>query len=91
MDLFFKATEYETLQASWLKVQQNGGAAGGDGVTIATFAQGATASLRDLALALRAGGWQQGPCRRVDIPKRKGGTRRLMIPPIADRIIHGTA
>ena len=88
MSLWDRIVEFETLHAAWAKVRSNGGAAGGDGVTIDVFSQDAIPALRDLSDALKDGSWRSGPCRRVDIPKRKGGTRRLTIPTVIDRIVH---
>lgn len=73
---------------AWDKVRSNGGAAGGDGVGIAAFQPRAARRLGALTAELRRGIWKPGPYRMVDIPKRKGGTRRLMIPPVEDRIVH---
>lgn len=76
------------LDAAWEKVRSNQGAAGGDGVSIAQFQPGAARKLMALAQDLDAGTWAPGPYRRVDIPKRKGGTRRLTIPCVRDRVVH---
>ncbi len=84
--LFHDVTAVEALVAAWARVQANGGAAGGDGVDIARFAAGATERLVALSRSLRDGSHRPGPLRRVDIPKKSGGKRRLTIPTITDRV-----
>lgn len=84
--LFHDVTSVEALAAAWARVQQNAGAAGGDGIDIPRFAMGATERLIELSRALRDGGYRPGPLRRVEIPKKSGGRRRLTIPPVVDRI-----
>jgi CRISPR-associated protein Cas1 len=88
-DLWLTTTDLSSLNAAWLRVLANNGAAGGDGMTVPHFAEGVTQRLLRLSTELRTGRWRPGTARAVDIPKRKGGTRRLMIPPVADRVVHG--
>lgn len=76
------------LDSAWEKVRANGGAAGGDGIGLARFQAGAARRLAGLSAALASGGYQPGPYRQVDIPKKKGGTRRLSIPSVVDRVAH---
>jgi len=76
------------MDEAWARVRANGGGAGGDNMTIAQFAPRAPRRLVEIAEALRQGSYRPGPCRSVEIPKRKGGTRRLLIPTIEDRIVH---
>jgi len=77
-----------TLQQAWQKVQSNGGAAGGDGVSINQYRTNAARNIKQLATSLCEQSYQPSSCRKVEIPKRKGGVRRLMIPSIQDRILH---
>lgn len=88
-DLWLTATDLSTLRAAWARTLANNGAAGGDGMAVARYAEGADARLLRLSTELRRGQWRPGPSRAVDVPKRKGGTRRLMIPPVADRVVQG--
>ncbi|MBD1206746.1 MAG: CRISPR-associated endonuclease Cas1 [Rhodobacteraceae bacterium] len=88
-DLWLTATDLSSLRAGWARVLANHGAAGGDGMTVARFAETAEKRLLKLSVDLRRGCWRPGPSRAVDVPKRKGGTRRLMIPPVADRVVQG--
>lgn len=84
--LFQQATAVAGLMAGWAKVAENAGAAGGDGTSIARFAQSLETRLVSLSHTLRSGSYTPGPLRRVDIPKPAGGLRRLSIPCVVDRI-----
>jgi CRISPR-associated protein Cas1 len=88
-DLWLTATSVSTLKTSWARVAANHGAAGGDGVSVDTFGIGVGQRLLRLSTMLRQGRWHPGPARAVDIPKKKGGKRRLMIPPVGDRVVAG--
>lgn len=87
-DLWQNLISPATLDAAWARVRANNGAAGGDRVTIGRFQISAAKDLAHLARALDSGRWRPLPHRHVDIPKRKGGSRRLTIPSIADRVLH---
>lgn len=84
--VFDRATAPEALQAAWARVHGNGGAAGGDRMTLATFAATAPQRLARLRVALRDGSYRPRPLRRVAIPKDSGGERVLTIPSVIDRI-----
>ncbi len=66
---------------AWLKVKENGGAAGADGVTIERFGADLRGSLYKLWNRMSSGSYFPGPVRAVEIPK-KGGTRILGIPTV---------
>ena len=70
----------------WRKVAANAGASGGDGMGIDRFGANLAQRLIDLSRALRDGAYHPGPLRHVEIPKKSGGTRRLSIPCIVDRV-----
>jgi retron-type reverse transcriptase len=70
---------------AWLKVKENKGAAGVDGVTIERFEADLRGNLYQLWNRMSSGSYFPGPVRAVEIPK-KGGTRILGIPNIVDRI-----
>jgi CRISPR-associated protein Cas1 len=72
--------------AAWRKVEENGGAAGGDGMSIAAFGANLHARLHALRSDIGDGRYQPGPLRRVLVPKPSGGTRPLDIPCIRDRV-----
>jgi CRISP-associated protein Cas1 len=86
--LWLKCSSLSTLSSAWTKVQANRGASGGDGQSIPAFQKRLSHNLTALAGDLASSQYPHGDYRRVDIPKRKGGTRRLMIPTVRDRIAH---
>jgi RNA-directed DNA polymerase len=78
---------------AWLKVKENGGAAGADGVTIEQFEQDLSGNLFKLWNRMSSGSYFPGPVRAVEIPKKgkKGGTRVLGIPNVVDRVAQSAA
>lgn len=85
--LYDQATRHDRLWQGWEKVRANNGAGGGDGMTVARFAEGAHGRIAKLSHELRYGRYQPSPARRVLIPKSNGSTRPLDIPAIADRVV----
>ena len=75
---------------AWLKVKENGGAAGADGVTIEQFETRLKDNLYRLWNRMTSGSYFPGPVRAVEIPK-KGGTRVLGIPNVIDRVAQTAA
>ncbi|MFS8037555.1 CRISPR-associated endonuclease Cas1 [Xanthobacter sp. AM11] len=84
--LFARATSKEALFAAWARVHANGGAAGGDGVGPERFRLAAAREIPRLSTLLVSGAYRPGPLRKVEIPKKSGGTRPLTIPCIIDRV-----
>jgi len=76
------------MDKAWAKVRSNGGCAGGDNISIAMFSPRAPRRLAEISDRLRCGKYQAGPYRVVEVDKKKGGKRRLMIPSIEDRVVH---
>lgn len=76
--------------SAWLKVRENGGAAGVDGVTIGQFEERLKDNLYRLWNRMSSGSYFPGPVRAVEIPK-KGGTRVLGIPNVVDRVAQTVA
>nr|WP_294516619.1 CRISPR-associated endonuclease Cas1 [uncultured Rhodopila sp.] len=85
--LWDRLCTYDSLDTAWSKVWHNRGGPGGDGVTVAAFARSAAPRLSQLLRDLRQGTYFPGPPRHVRIPKRRGGTRPLAIPCVADRVV----
>lgn len=77
----------ENLNAAWAKVKANAGAAGVDGRTVAQSAEWIAEHKEELLTALRTGRYRPEAVKAVDIPKDNGGTRRLGIPIVMDRLI----
>jgi RNA-directed DNA polymerase len=76
-----------TLQAAWIKVASNGGAAGVDRQGIERFSARSEQYLSELAQTLKDGSYRPQAVRRVEIPKGDGKTRPLGIPTVKDRIV----
>ena len=81
------------LWDAWLKVKENGGAAGADGVTIEQFEEDLSGNLYRLWNRMSSGSYFPGPVRAVEIPKKgkKGGIRVLGIPNVVDRVAQTAA
>ncbi|MGH7643462.1 MAG: group II intron reverse transcriptase/maturase, partial [Candidatus Dormibacteria bacterium] len=75
---------------AWLKVKEKGGAAGADGVTVERFEERLQDNLFRLWNRMASGSYFPGPVRAVEIPKQ-GGTRRLGIPNVVDRVAQTAA
>src|SRR2546430_11912526 len=75
---------------AWLKVKENNGAAGADGVTVEQFEERLKDNLYKLWSRMSSGSYFPGPVRAVEIPK-KGGVRTLGIPSVVDRVAQTVA
>src|ERR1700747_2160743 len=67
-------------------VKANRGAAGIDDETIAMFERNLSKNLYKLWNRMSSGSYFPPPVKQVEIPKAKGGTRKLGIPTVSDRI-----
>jgi RNA-directed DNA polymerase len=85
--LMEEVCERGNLERAWQRVRENKGGPGVDGMTI----DDAVAYLREhwptIRYQLLQGTYQPQPVKRVEIPKPDGGTRRLGIPCVVDRLI----
>jgi RNA-directed DNA polymerase len=75
------------LQRAWLRVADNGGAAGPDRESVDDVREHIEDVLEALHRALLGGHYRPGEIRRVWIPKPSGGHRGLGIPNVIDRIV----
>ncbi|MEM6336247.1 MAG: CRISPR-associated endonuclease Cas1 [Bacteroidota bacterium] len=91
MRYFEELASLERLQAGWERTAENNGRSGADGVTVYHFSLQADAYLHYLHDALLDGSYRPAPLLRIDIPKPDGGTRSLMIPTVADRVVQSAA
>jgi RNA-directed DNA polymerase len=71
---------------AYQRVKANRGAAGIDEETIAMFEQNLSKNLYKLWNRMSSGSYFPPAVKQVEIPKAKGGTRKLGIPTVADRI-----
>lgn len=71
---------------AYQQVKANRGAAGIDEETIAMFDQNLSRNLYKLWNRMSSGSYVPPPVKQVEIPKAKGGTRKLGIPTVSDRI-----
>jgi group II intron reverse transcriptase/maturase len=75
-----------TVWEAYQQVKANRGAAGIDDETIVMFEQNLSKNLYKLWNRMSSGSYFPPPVKQVEIPKAKGGTRKLGIPTVSDRI-----
>ena len=75
-----------TVWEAYQQVKANRGAAGIDDETIKMFEQNLSKNLYKLWNRMSSGSYLPPPVRQVEIPKAKGGFRKLGIPTVSDRI-----
>jgi len=81
------ALSEENVREAWLSVKANGGAPGVDGRDVDATGEHLRAHWEAIRAKLLAGEYRPGAVRAVDIPKANGGTRRLGIPNVQDRMV----
>lgn len=74
------------LWNAYKRVMRNGGAAGVDRQTIEAFKEKLSGNLYMIWNRMSSGSYFPSAVRRVEIPKKSGGTRPLGIPTVTDRI-----
>ncbi len=72
---------------AWKQVKANKGAPGIDKISIEEFPEYAHENWEGIKRSLLEGEYQPCPVKRVEIPKDGGGTRKLGIPTVMDRVI----
>ena len=75
-----------TIWEAYQQVKANRGAAGIDGETISMFEQDLSKNLYKLWNRMSSGSYFPPPVKQVEIPKATGGTRKLGVPTVADRV-----
>ena len=75
------------MLSAWKQVRANKGASGIDGISIEKFPVYARENWEGIKQSLLEGEYQPSPVKRVEIPKDSGGTRKLGIPTVMDRVI----
>jgi group II intron reverse transcriptase/maturase len=81
----------QTVMAAYKKVKVNKGSAGVDGKDFEKYEENLKDNLYKLWNRMSSGSYFPKPVKAVEIPKKDGGTRRLGIPTIDDRIAKMTA
>ncbi len=75
------------LDAAWLRVRENEGCRGADGVSLHRYQAALAGNLRKLGKSLENGAYHPFPLMRFAIPKRNGtGKRFLSVPTVRDRV-----
>ncbi|MBI9018686.1 MAG: group II intron reverse transcriptase/maturase [Phycisphaerae bacterium] len=82
-----QVVEQSNMQRAWSKVKSNKGAAGVDGLEIKHTQRHLAVNWPAIKEQLLSGRYRPAPVLRVEIPKAKGGTRKLGIPTVTDRLI----
>ncbi|MDJ0891305.1 MAG: group II intron reverse transcriptase/maturase [Gammaproteobacteria bacterium] len=77
----------ENLRVAWKRVRRNKGSPGVDGMTISEAADYLREHWPTLRAQLLNGTYQPQPVKRAEIPKPDGGTRKLGVPCVVDRLI----
>ena len=77
----------DNLNAAYLQVVRNKGAAGVDGMTVEELGAYLSENGENIREQLRTRKYKPQPVRRVEIPKPDGGTRNLGVPTVVDRFV----
>jgi len=86
-----KLCELAALMSAYRQVRRNRGAAGVDQMTLAEFERDLETNLASLAARLREGRYYPMPVRAFELKKAGGGTRRLGILTVEDRLVQRAA
>ena len=70
---------------AWRRVKANRGAAGVDEESIQAFEENLSGNLYKVWNRMSSGSYMPPPVRAVEIPKKKGGSRMLGVPTVADQ------
>ena len=85
--LFEKMLDRNNMNKAYKRVRKNRGAAGIDGMTVEEMLPYLKEHNENLIQKLETGKYKPQPVRRVEIPKPDGGTRKLGVPTVIDRMI----
>ena len=77
----------DNLNAAYLQIVRNKGAAGVDGMTVEELGAYLSENGENIREQLKTRKYKPQPVRRVEIPKPDGGTRKLGVPTVVDRFV----
>ena len=80
------AISKQVVMTAYKRVKANGGSAGIDGVDFGKFEEDLKGNLYRIWNRMSSGSYFPPPVKVVEIPKKTGGTRRLGVPTIGDRV-----
>jgi RNA-directed DNA polymerase len=86
-ELMEKVVEANNLEQAYKRVVGNKGSAGIDQMNVKELNQWMNEHKQELIKKLLDGTYEPNPVKRVDIPKPKGGIRKLGIPTVVDRFV----
>jgi RNA-directed DNA polymerase len=86
-EMMERICESRNVKRAVKQVVRNKGSSGIDGMRTEEFAGYLTKNWHETEKQLLAGEYKPSPVRRVEIPKRDGGVRKLGIPTVLDRFI----
>ena len=86
-DMLERICESRNVERAVKRVVRNRGSSGIDGMKTEELAGYLTVNWLDVKKQLLSGEYKPKPVRRVEIPKRDGGVRKLGIPTVLDRCI----
>ena len=83
----------DDLRDAWPRVEENGGCAGVDGVRLDRFAENLEKHLARLFDSVKDGSYRALPLLEIIVEKSPGSgtTRRLLVPPVGDRVLQTAA
>ncbi len=84
---FARTFTQQALLDAWQEVRDSALADGRLDPELEQFEADAARRVSHLAVALAEGEWRPLPAHQLEISKPSGGTRRLTIPPLADRVV----
>ncbi|MCL1480511.1 MAG: hypothetical protein MH213_03895 [Marinobacter sp.] len=85
--LMERVLDRDNLRRAFRQVKRNKGSAGIDGMTVDDLTAFVQQHWPRIAAQLLEGTYRPQPVRQVEIPKPKGGVRKLGIPTVLDRLI----
>ncbi len=86
-ELCEKLLSNENLKAAFIKVKNNGGAAGIDGMNVCELDTYLDSNIKDIKSRILARKYKFKAVKKVEIPKDNGKTRMLGIPTVLDRFV----